>query len=130
MVFDNIGKDIEIYPSIGLQYPGETIRVNFGHEPFKYDIDYHVQQQRNQTWAKILTTPLKLPVPPSPSSTTPTGSGGGTTTTSSDETIRAKDMTNHLVLSYLSHHGYAKAAKAFKAQCERREGSLMGEPGR
>ena len=33
---------------------------------------------------------------------------------------------NQLVLSYLSHHGYAKTARAFQAQCERRGGLVGG----
>jgi hypothetical protein len=39
--FDNVGNDCDIYPSVGLRYAGEAIRVNFGHEPFKFDIEYH-----------------------------------------------------------------------------------------
>src|ERR1700722_18854965 len=115
MVFDNIGKDIDIYPIVGLSYNGEAIRVNFGHEPFKYDIEYHVQQQRNQTWAKILMTPLKLP------SSTP--AGDDVRIDSSDAGLRAKATIDQLVLLYLEHHGYAKTAKAFEAHCKRREGT-------
>jgi hypothetical protein len=37
-----------------------------------------------------------------------------------------KGPINQLVLSYLSHHGYAKTARAFQAQCERRGGLGVG----
>ena len=56
MVFEHVAEDIEIYPSVGLRHTHEAIRVNFGHEPFKYDIDDHVQQQRDAIWARIQQT--------------------------------------------------------------------------
>lgn len=112
-VFDNVGKDIDIYPSVGLRHAGEAVRVNFGQEAFKYDIEYHVQQQRNQTWAKILTTPLK------PGALgLETQECAGSCSEESEE--RLKSPINKLVLEYLAHHGYAKTARAFEAQCERR----------
>lgn len=54
LVFGNVGNNCDVYPSVGLRHSDEAVRVNFGHEPFKYDVEYHVQQ----TWAKILSTPL------------------------------------------------------------------------
>ena len=35
------------------------MKVNFGQEPFKYDIDYHTHCARERTWAKIQETPIK-----------------------------------------------------------------------
>jgi hypothetical protein len=109
-----VGKDIDIYPSVGLRHAGEAVRVNFGHEPFKFDIEYYVQEQRNTTWAKILKTPL-----------TPGALGLETTdntdnSTEAESEERLKAPINKLVLEYLAHHGYAKTARAFEAQCERR----------
>ncbi|KAF8887755.1 hypothetical protein BD779DRAFT_1440522 [Infundibulicybe gibba] len=109
-VFENVGKDIDLYPSVGLRYTGEIIRVNFGHEPFKFDIDYHVQQQRNTTWARILETPLRAPFLRLPSGP----AGEEKTYTSQDQ--EAKNAINKLVLAYLSHHAYAKTARAFQKQ--------------
>ncbi|KIJ21428.1 hypothetical protein PAXINDRAFT_164933 [Paxillus involutus ATCC 200175] len=60
-VFDNVGKDCDIFPAVGLCHPNESIHANFGQDPFKYDIEDHVLQQRNQTWANIQSTPLKWP---------------------------------------------------------------------
>jgi hypothetical protein len=45
-VFDGIGRDGELYPSVGLRHADEAVRANFGHEPFRYDIDEHCAQQR------------------------------------------------------------------------------------
>jgi len=39
--FKDLGREIEIYPTIGLRTSGESIYVNFGHwqDAFKYDVD-------------------------------------------------------------------------------------------
>ncbi|KAK1216717.1 hypothetical protein PQX77_020646 [Marasmius sp. AFHP31] len=111
-VFDKVGKGIDLYPSVGLQHVGESVKVNFGHEPFKFNIEAHVQQQRNQTWTEIIQQPIdpsffegsasplpSAPVPPIPEEQT-------------------KQALNRLVLSYLAHHGYVKTARAFQKQAE------------
>jgi Ran-binding protein 9/10 len=119
--FENVGKDCDIYPAVGLRHTGEAIRVNFGHEPFKYDIEYHVQQQRSQAWAKIQSTSLDKLL----------ARGNAATAAKSDPTTsepaqvfeeRLAGPINQLILSYLAHHGYAKTARAFQAQCARRRG--------
>ncbi|KAF8060964.1 hypothetical protein FPV67DRAFT_1423268 [Lyophyllum atratum] len=114
-VFEGIGRDIDIYPSIGLRHSGEAVRVNFGHEPFKFDIDFYVLQKRNQVWAKILNTPLDssllgiCSVEQSP--TAPPAKGPLSE-------AHTKDVINKLVLSYLEHHGYVKTVRAFQKQRE------------
>ncbi|PFH54698.1 hypothetical protein AMATHDRAFT_134637 [Amanita thiersii Skay4041] len=118
--FEGIGKDIELYPSVGLQHNGELIRVNFGHEPFKFDIDYHVQQQRNSTWRKILSTPLDVTLlldgPQKHNNEDRDDSKGKHTPQSSISEAQTRSMMNKLVLSYLIHHGYAKTAQALQRQ--------------
>lgn len=103
---------------MGLRHTGEAIRVNFGHDPFKFDIDFHVQQQRNITWAKILTTPLD-------SSLLEGRSAKPDDSRISMSNVRAKEplsedetktVINRLVLSYLAHHGYAKTVRSFQKQ--------------
>ena len=46
--FDNVGIDdtLPLFPSVGLRTPREHVRANFGQEPFKYDIDNHIQHAR------------------------------------------------------------------------------------
>lgn len=114
-MFDNVGKDGDIYPAIGLSHAGESIKANFGQEPFKYDIEDHVHQQRNQTWAKIQSFPLKWPSDRKPDEGT-----GPVPLSVSDESV--KIPINELVLTYLSHHGYARTARAFEASCNIRGG--------
>ncbi|KAF9243743.1 hypothetical protein BU15DRAFT_86190 [Melanogaster broomeanus] len=114
MVFDNVGKECDIFPAVGLSYTTESIHANFGQDPFKYDIEDHVLQQRNQTWAKIQSVPLKWPTDMSNESGADTPAPNSVT----DESV--KIPINELVLSYLSHHGYAHTARAFEAQCRAR----------
>ncbi|KIK99935.1 hypothetical protein PAXRUDRAFT_130960 [Paxillus rubicundulus Ve08.2h10] len=116
-VFDNVGKDCDIFPAVGLCHPNESIHANFGQDPFKYDIEDHVLQQRNQTWAKIQSTPLKWPADKFPERSTDALASPSSVT---DESV--KIPVNELVLSYLSHHGYARATRALEAQCRARGG--------
>ncbi|KIM84722.1 hypothetical protein PILCRDRAFT_67832 [Piloderma croceum F 1598] len=107
-VFDRVGSTTPIYPSVGLRHSGEAIRVNFGHEPFKFNIEDHVLQARNVTWAAIMNTPLRrefITNSPPPHGTAAAAMGS-----------EGRGPINQLVLSYLSHHGYAKTARAFQAQ--------------
>src|SRR5882762_9331956 len=54
MVFDqHIPEAIEVFPSVGLRHSNEGVRANFGHTAFRYDIDDHVQQQRDTIWGHI-----------------------------------------------------------------------------
>ncbi|KAJ6519276.1 concanavalin A-like lectin/glucanase domain-containing protein [Mycena sanguinolenta] len=110
--FKDIGKSTDLYPSIGLRHSGEAVRVNFGQDPFKFDIEYHVHQQRLQTWSNILTTPIN-PALIAEEGVIATSKGKVEPVT--DE--QAKGAINNLVLSYLAHHGYAKTARAFQKQC-------------
>jgi hypothetical protein len=112
LVFENVGKDGDIYPSVGLLHNGEAVRVNFGQDPFKFDIEYHVQQQRNQIWAKIQSTPVDRLLAYD-------NMGGKTETIQSVSEKNLKVRINRLVLLYLAHHGYTKTTRAFQTQCEK-----------
>lgn len=122
MVFENVGKGIDLYPAVGLRHTSESIRVNFGHQPFKYAIDDHVHTQRNVVWANIQATRIdwdllngkepQMEEDKEPAKPAVIPMGGAL------EEERLKAPVRKLVLSYLAHHGYAKTAGAFQAQCE------------
>ncbi|KAK0456873.1 ran-binding protein 10 [Armillaria borealis] len=118
-VFENVGKNLDLFPSVGLQHSNEMIRANFGHEPFKFDIEYHVQQQRNQSWNNILTTPLDLCLFDE-SRRIPSSAGSGALA-SSEESVplledESKTSINKLVIGYLVHHGYTRTANVLQRQ--------------
>ncbi len=96
------------------------IRANFGHEPFKFDIEYHVQQQRNQSWTNILTTHLDLCLFDE-SRRIPSSEGGSGALASSEESAplledESKTSINKLVIGYLVHHGYTRTANVLQRQ--------------
>jgi len=118
LIFDDVGKDqAELYPIVGLRHIGDCVRVNFGHEVFRFDIDDYVHQRRNATWAAIMRTSLnstllhrryhKHAIKNLITNTEPPSS------LTDDE---SKSVLNQLVLSYLVHHGYAKTARALDKQ--------------
>ena len=101
-----------------MRHNGESIRVNFGHEPFKFDVDYHVQQQRNSTWRRILSTPLDgsfvADVSKRTSEEKDDAKGKYNSGILTEE--QTKSMISRLVLSYLIHHGYVKTAHSLQKQ--------------
>uniref|UniRef100_A0A182SNP4 B30.2/SPRY domain-containing protein n=1 Tax=Anopheles maculatus TaxID=74869 RepID=A0A182SNP4_9DIPT len=78
-----------LYPTVGLQTPGEVVDANFGQEPFKFDIEDMLKELRASTKATIYNFPL------------PDDQG--------DWTV----ILHKMVSSYLVHHGYSSTAETF-----------------
>jgi hypothetical protein len=130
-VFDGIGRECELYPSVGLRHADESIRANFGHQPFRYDIDGHAHQQREAVWSTILDTPLSLDTTQLVRAArlpTITCADGLLSVPKQelghvpekDREARDEEMAtlrpalDALVLGYLTHHGYSGTAKALR----------------
>ena len=81
-----------LYPTVGLQTPGEIIDANFGQEPFKFDIEGEMRELRRKTQGLVeeLSWPRKQG--------------------------EEQAVLHHMVLSYLVHHGYSQTAEGF-ARC-------------
>lgn len=80
----------KLYPTVGLQTPGEEVDANFGQEPFKFDqIEDMIKQMRAETKATIHNYPM------------PSDQG--------DPTV----LLNKMVSSYLVHNGYSLTAESF-----------------
>lgn len=79
----------QLYPTVGLQTPGEIVDANFGQEPFKFDIEDMMNDLRASTRASIFDFPL------------PQNQGDWTAT------------LHKMVSSYLVHHGYSSTAETF-----------------
>ncbi|XP_014239826.1 ran-binding protein 9 [Cimex lectularius] len=78
-----------LYPTVGLQTPGEVVDANFGQIPFVFDIEDMMKELKARTKATI----EKFPFP---------------------ETFSEHQSILHrLVSSYLVHHGYCATAEAF-----------------
>lgn len=81
------------YPTVGMKKPGETVRVNFGQEPFAFDIDKMVQDEKAAIQAEIARTKVE------------SSAAGG-----------EDALIHQLVGQYLAHDGYVETARAFSAE--------------
>uniref|UniRef100_A0A6P4FAH3 Ran-binding proteins 9/10 homolog isoform X1 n=1 Tax=Drosophila rhopaloa TaxID=1041015 RepID=A0A6P4FAH3_DRORH len=78
----------KLYPTVGLQTPGEEVDANFGQEPFKFDkIVNMMREMRSNVLRKIDTYPHLLETP--------------------------ENLMNRLVSTYLVHNAFSKTAEAF-----------------
>ncbi|KAE8597981.1 hypothetical protein XENTR_v10016662 [Xenopus tropicalis] len=75
-----------LYPTVGLQTPGEVVDANFGQSPFVFDIEDYIREWRTKIQAQIERFPV-----------------GG----------EWQSMIQRMVSSYLVHHGYCSTAEAF-----------------
>lgn len=80
------------HPTIGMKKPGETLRANFGQEPFAFDIDKMVQDEKATIQQEINLTKF-----------TPSAASAP------DET----QFIHRLISQYLAHDGYVETAQAF-----------------
>ncbi|CAL8100848.1 unnamed protein product [Orchesella dallaii] len=82
-----------LYPTVGLQTPGEIVDANFGQQPFVFDIEDMMKELRARTRLTI----ERYPVP--------------------DTYRNWEGIMNKMVMSYLVHHGYCSTAEAFAKTC-------------
>lgn len=47
-----------LYPTVGLQTPGEIVDANFGQKPFQFDVFDMIQELRASTKSAIYSFPL------------------------------------------------------------------------
>ncbi|XP_018909069.1 ran-binding protein 9 isoform X2 [Bemisia tabaci] len=78
-----------LYPTVGLQTPGEVVDANFGQSPFVFDIEDMIKQLQT----RVRQTIYNYPVPD---------------TYGTWQTVLQK-----MVSTYLVHHGYCATAEAF-----------------
>ncbi|KAF2984167.1 hypothetical protein EK904_013300 [Melospiza melodia maxima] len=92
MFSEKLGEDLarsNLYPTVGLQTPGEIVDANFGQQPFVFDIEDYMREWR----AKIQSTIKRFPI--------------------GDRLGEWQAMLQNMVSSYLVHHGYCSTATAF-----------------
>ncbi|TSK82128.1 Ran-binding protein 9 [Bagarius yarrelli] len=78
-----------LYPTVGLQTPGEVVDANFGQHPFVFDIEDYMREWRTKIQAQIECCSI--------------GEREGEWQT----------MIQKMVASYLVHHSYCATAEAF-----------------
>ncbi|CAF4788753.1 unnamed protein product [Pieris macdunnoughi] len=83
------GLPANLYPTVGLQTPGEVVDANFGQQPFVFDIEDMLRELRARTRLAIDEFPLP------------------------DEQGQWQQVLHRMVSSYLVHHGYCGSAQSF-----------------
>ncbi|KAG1688797.1 Ran-binding protein 9 [Nymphon striatum] len=78
-----------LYPTLGLQTPGEVIDTNFGQAPFLFNVEDMVKELRMKTKIVIENYDIR------------------------DKIAEWQTALNHIVLTYLVHHGYSATAESF-----------------
>lgn len=91
--FRDLKPNTTYYPTVGMKKPGETIRVNFGQEPFAFDIDKIVQDEKAAIQAEIAQT-----------------------RSSSHSLTEESELIHRLIGQYLAHDGYVETARAFATE--------------
>lgn len=115
----------DLFPMVGMKSSGDSIRANFGHAPFKYDITAYVREQRNTVWrhiqeSSVLWVSASNAFQPLSSITSEIQAA-----IADGEFAREKQANkiqentrkamDDIVMDYLSHHGYSKTAEALRA---------------
>ncbi|GJJ13868.1 hypothetical protein Clacol_008125 [Clathrus columnatus] len=139
-VFNNLTSAGELYPTVGLRTPNESIRANFGQEPFMFDIESHVEQIRNQMWEHVMRYRIGIKAIGGASffirqeekaangkEEKKDGKKIATDEESQGEYIEAP--MHDLIMGYLSHQGYSRTAHAMKQQFEKRSKRSTPENG-
>ncbi|XP_034541679.1 ran-binding protein 10 [Notolabrus celidotus] len=83
-----------LYPTVGLQTPGEIVDANFGQQPFVFDIEDYMSEWR----AKIHSMIARFPI--------------------GERLGEWQAILQNMVSSYLVHHGYCATATAFARATE------------
>lgn len=96
-------KSITPFPCVGIKkYSGAVVRVNFGQDPFLFDINEKVAQESSIVDAQIRRTKTSSLHP------------------SLDET----SLVQKLVSQFLTHGGYVETSKAFEEEVKKEKRSL------
>ena len=130
MVFENVGKGIDVYPSVGMRQTNESIRANFGSVPFKFAIEEHIRVQRDVVWNNIMETSIDWSLLGVGLRKTEDESKSTTHERTAFKGLREDEESRaplrKLVLAYLAHHGYARTARAFQRQALSESRNALG----
>ncbi|THC98715.1 hypothetical protein EYZ11_001778 [Aspergillus tanneri] len=88
-------RNVKVYPSVGMKkQPPVHLAVNFGQQPFMFDIDGMVKEERYSIYSDIRTTSTATLQPP----------------------LDEPALLQELVAQFLAHDGYVETARAFAGE--------------
>ncbi|KAI7906608.1 concanavalin A-like lectin/glucanase domain-containing protein [Cokeromyces recurvatus] len=96
--FKKIKETMELFPFIGFKTPGEKIEVNFGAKPFMFDIEQWIENERRTLLSQIV-----------------------------EEREQESESADQIVVEYLKHNGYTKAAKSLEAALLTKNGDIINK---
>ncbi|KAK7204415.1 ran-binding protein [Myxozyma melibiosi] len=108
IAFNDI-KESRLYPAVGMRSHGEHIRVNFGQQPFVFDIDAYMIEEKAKTYKQISSYPLPAELVSNATTAASSSSAGGSG--ASDAALSR--LIHKLIASYLGYNGYVESARAF-----------------
>ncbi|KAI9018044.1 concanavalin A-like lectin/glucanase domain-containing protein [Phycomyces nitens] len=109
--FKGVNPTFKIYPNIGLRTTGEHVITNFGEDPFMFDIDGYVLEQKHKFQKEIGSQPHRMQAPKvtSPLYTLLTDPNSKE---AQDNLNSHKQIMEQLILPYLMHQGYTQTARS------------------
>ena len=107
--FREIKDQHRLFPTIGMKkYSGASVTVNFGHQPFIFDIREKMASNRDSVRHEISRTKVSS-----------IGTG-----------LDEDSLIQELVAQYLAHDGYVETARAFNEELTRERNALNGTQAR
>ncbi|CAI6339776.1 unnamed protein product [Periconia digitata] len=101
VAFRDLKPNVNYYPTVGMKKQGEMLRANFGQEPFAFDIDKMVQNEKATIQAEINRF--------------------------KDVASIETDLIHGLIGQYLAHDGYVESARAFAEEVDAESKALANE---
>lgn len=98
----------KLYPTVGLKKPGDHVWVNFGQQPFLFDIDGYMKKQQKMISESISNADTTGLAPP----------------------LSATELIQQLVLQFLQHDGYVETAREFAEEIQAEKKALNLDPGK
>ncbi|ORY16556.1 Ran-binding protein-like protein [Clohesyomyces aquaticus] len=108
VAFRDLKTDRLYYPTVGMKKSNETLRANFGQEPFAFDIDKMIEGEKALIHAEISKVRVSVQDKDKPRR---------------DET----SLVHELVSQYLAHDGYVETARAFADEVMEESRALAGD---
>ncbi|KAJ3174031.1 Ran-binding protein 10 [Irineochytrium annulatum] len=117
VAFTNLPRDLPLFCVVGMRTAGEILEANFGHRPFCYNIDLHIEDECTDLRTRILGQEINLRTPLAPAATSKAPSNSVNGASASSASISNPTLSSHidpLILSHLLHNGYLGTADAFR----------------
>ncbi|KAI7860177.1 hypothetical protein BDC45DRAFT_493801 [Circinella umbellata] len=98
IAFQKLNLSMDLYPCVGLRTLGEHVTVNFGQDPFIFDIVHYIKERKDEIFNQVMKKENK---------------------------IHTGESMDRLVLTYLVYQGYMGTAKAALNNIKHASGRIL-----